>query len=63
MEKCLLGHSQSLAKYNPEALVQMKKILWEGTSNWDTLLLKRAEITGELALSKATKKALDKFKK
>ena len=63
MDKELNFHSQSLAKYNPEALIQMKKILWEGTSNWDSLLLQRAEITGELALSKSTKMALDKFKK
>jgi methylglutaconyl-CoA hydratase len=29
----------------------MKKIIWEGTDDWDTLLLKRAAVSGELVLS------------
>ncbi len=52
-----------LASYNPEALTEMKKVLWEGTEHWDTLLLERAAITGRLVLSEATKKALSEFKK
>ncbi len=55
--------SQKLGSYNPEALIEMKKILWEGTTHWDTLLKERAEISGKLALSDFTKKALQKFKK
>jgi DNA-directed RNA polymerase beta subunit len=47
--------------YNPEALVQMKKIIWEGTDDWDTLLLKRAAVSGEL-VSDFTKEALNQFK-
>ena len=52
-----------LASYNPEALHEMKKVLWEGTHNWDTLLLQRAEISGKLVLSDFTKNALSQFKK
>ncbi|UMB59480.1 enoyl-CoA hydratase/isomerase family protein [Lutibacter sp. A80] len=52
-----------LASYNPDALKEMKKVLWEGTENWDVLLDKRAEISGKLVLSDFTKKALQKFKK
>lgn len=52
-----------LSTYNVEALVALKKTLWEGTENWDILLNKRAEISGNLVLSEATKKALQKFKK
>jgi hypothetical protein len=40
----------------------MKKIIWEGTDDWDTLLLKRA-VSGELVLSDFTKEALNQFKK
>ncbi|NRS90306.1 methylglutaconyl-CoA hydratase [Flavobacterium sp. 7E] len=59
-----LAHfTTKLASYNPEALSQMKKIIWEGTSDWDTLLLDRAAISGELVLSEFTKKALNQFKK
>ena len=52
-----------LSQYNPEALKEMKKVLWKGTENWDTLLEERAEISGKLVLSEATKSALQKFKK
>jgi len=52
-----------LASYNPEALFEIKKILWEGTEHWDTLLLERAKITGRLVLSDFTKNALSQFKK
>jgi len=52
-----------LASYNPEALVAMKKVLWQGTENWDTLLAENAKISGRLVLSEFTKDALGKLKK
>ena len=55
--------AEKLASYNPDAITEMKKVLWEGTQNWNNLLLERAEITGKLVLSDFTKKALSKFKK
>ena len=55
--------ANKLASYNPEALSQMKKVLWEGTDHWKNLLSERAEISGKLVLSNKTKKALEKFKK
>lgn len=63
MDKELDIHLQKLATYNPEALSQMKKVLWEGTEHWGKLLLERAEASGKLALSPNTKQALEKFKK
>ena len=59
----LANFTTKLASYNPEALQQMKKIIWEGTSDWDALLLERAAISGELVLSEFTKNALNQFKK
>ena len=55
--------SKKLASYNPDALKAMKKVFWEGTENWKTLLIERAEISGQLVLSDFTKEALQKFKK
>lgn len=55
--------AQKLASYNPEALAEMKKVFWEGTENWDELLLERAAISGKLVLSDFTKEALSQFKK
>lgn len=52
-----------LAAYNPEALSEMKKVLWKNTQNWEELLAERAAISGELVLSEFTKNALSKFSK
>ena len=55
--------AEKLASYNSEATANMKKIFWQGTENWNSLLIERAEITGKLVLSEFTKNALSKFKK
>lgn len=55
--------AHKLASYNPEAVQEMKNVLWEGTDNWNKLLEERAEISGKLVLSDFTKTALEKFKK
>ena len=55
--------ANKLAAYNPNALVEMKKVFWEGTENWNTLLYERAEISGKLVLSDFSKKALNQLKK
>ena len=59
----ITAFANKLAGYNPEALVEMKKVLWEGTENWNTLLYKRAEISGKLVLSDFSRKSLNQFKK
>lgn len=63
LDKELEFFTQKLSNYNPEALQEWKKVLWEGTDGWDTLLVERAAITGKLVLSEFTKNALAKFKK
>jgi len=55
--------SEQLASYSTEAVQHLKQVLWEGTENWDNLLNERANICGNLVLSKTTKEALLKFKK
>jgi methylglutaconyl-CoA hydratase len=51
-----------LASSNPEAMTQMKRVLWEGTEHWEKLLSDRAAISGELVLSDFTRKAIAAFK-
>ncbi|MFV8341356.1 enoyl-CoA hydratase/isomerase family protein [Flavobacterium sp. XS2P39] len=63
LDTALVSFSAKLAGYNPEALSEMKKVLWEGTQGWETLLLERAAISGRLVLSDFTKKALSQFTK
>lgn len=52
-----------LAKSNPEAMSLLKKVFWEGTENWDTLLAERAAMSGQLVLSEFTVNAINAFKK
>ncbi|MFV8269291.1 enoyl-CoA hydratase/isomerase family protein [Flavobacterium sp. GT2N3] len=63
LDAAIVDFTDKLAGYNPEALLEMKNVFWEGTQHWDTLLLERAAISGKLVLSDFTKKALSQFKK
>lgn len=63
LDKDVENFAQKLSSYNPEALKEMKKIIWEGTEHWESLLLERASITGKLVLSDFSRNALLQFKK
>lgn len=55
--------SSTLAKSSPEAMSELKRIFWQGTENWDELLMERAGISGTLVLSDFTVNAINAFKK
>jgi methylglutaconyl-CoA hydratase len=63
LDLAITAFANKLATYNPEALIEMKKVLWEGTENWATLLYERAEISGKLVLSDFSREALNQLKK
>lgn len=52
----------NLSHFSPDAMREMKKILWKGTDDWDRLLPERAGISGRLVLSDFARKAIEKFK-
>lgn len=54
--------TKQLAKSSPEAMRDLKAVLWKGTEDWDLLLEQRAEISGRLVLSDFTKDFIKKFK-
>ena len=54
--------STTLSNSNPEAMEGLKKIMWQGTDHWDSLLMERAESSGKLVLSDFTRNAIEKFK-
>lgn len=62
MDKGIEALASKLANSNPEAMSMLKKIMWEGTENWDTLLIERAGMSGKLVLSDFTVNAINKFK-
>lgn len=51
-----------LGSFNPDAMAAIKKICWQGSEQWDELLLQRAAISGKLVLSDFTKTAIAAFK-
>ncbi|MBC7607700.1 MAG: enoyl-CoA hydratase/isomerase family protein [Burkholderiales bacterium] len=63
LDEAVHAFAQQLCTYNPEAMVEMKKVFWRGTADWDSLLAERAAISGRLVLSDFTKETLKKFKK
>ncbi|MCD6018583.1 MAG: enoyl-CoA hydratase/isomerase family protein [Bacteroidetes bacterium] len=62
MDQGIQTLASKLATSNPEAMSMLKKVMWEGTENWDTLLIERAGMSGTLVLSEFTINAINKFK-
>lgn len=63
MDNAIAELAGRLASSNPEAMMLLKRVFWEGTENWDQLLSERAAMSGKLVLSDFTKNAINKFKK
>ena len=63
MDQAIDKLAHQLAKSNPEAMSMLKSVFWEGTENWNELLLERAAMSGKLVLSDFTRNAINAFKK
>jgi len=62
LDAAVQSFAENLCNYNPEAMKEMKKVMWQGTEDWDVLLAERAAISGRLVLSDFTKETLKRFK-
>jgi Enoyl-CoA hydratase/carnithine racemase len=62
LDEAVQSFAAHLCTYNPEAMIELKKVFWEGTEHWDVLLSDRAKISGRLVLSEFTKETLKRFK-
>jgi methylglutaconyl-CoA hydratase len=62
MDESVNKLANTLSHSSPEAMLELKKVLWKGTEHWDELLIERAKISGRLVLSEFTKNAIAKFK-
>lgn len=62
LDKAVQSLAEKLSQSSPDAMAQLKKVMWEGTENWDTLLIERAEMSGRLVLSDFAKNYIEKFK-
>ena len=62
LDNAVQSLAERLAASNPEAMQMLKKIIWQGTDDWDRLLAHRAEMSGKLVLSDFTRQAIERFK-
>ena len=62
MDAAINGLAGTLAASNPDAMLALKRVFWQGTEEWDTLLEERARMSGTLVLSQFTRSAIAKFK-
>lgn len=63
MDEAIEALVNDLTSSNPEAMKELKKVFWEGTDHWGTLLEQRAAISGRLVLSEFTRNSINSFKK
>ncbi|MBL7944327.1 MAG: enoyl-CoA hydratase/isomerase family protein [Flavobacteriales bacterium] len=62
MDEAIMTLATTLSKSSPEAMEALKRVCWQGTDHWETLLYERAEISGRLVLSDFTRNAIAAFK-
>lgn len=51
-----------LTTFNPDAMAELKRILWEGTEHWEELVHSRVDITAKLVLTDFVKETVSKIK-
>ncbi len=56
------AHAHELSKYSPDAMAELKRVMWRGSEDWDRLLAERAAISGRLVMSDFTRNAIAAFK-
>lgn len=62
LDEAVSRQANTLAHFNPEAMAELKQVLWKGTDHWDKLLPERAAISGRLVLSEFAKTAIANVK-
>jgi methylglutaconyl-CoA hydratase len=63
LDAAVQAFAVKLAAYAPDALQAMKRVFWEGTEHWETLLVERAAISGTLVLSYFTRNVIQKLRR
>jgi methylglutaconyl-CoA hydratase len=62
LDEAVEALARRLAASNPEAMADIKRVVWAGTEGWDALLAERADMSGRLVLSEFTRRAIAAFK-
>jgi methylglutaconyl-CoA hydratase len=56
------GLAATLAASNPDAMAELKRVFWNGTEEWESLLAERAAMSGRMVLSDFTRQAIAAFR-
>lgn len=62
MDDAIAALADRLSHSSTDAMWELKRVFWQGTEHWDTLLAERAAISGRLVLSEFTRNAISAFK-
>ncbi len=62
LETAVAALAGRLARFSPDAMAALKRVLWEGTDHWDTLLDERAALSGRLVLTPPAQEALRRIR-
>lgn len=63
LDNALDAFVRKLARSNPQAMAQLKRVFWQGTESWDRLLEERAAMSGQLVTSEFTRAAIAAFER
>ena len=62
MDEAIHQLTNTLVHSSSVAMKEIKKIFWKSTEHWETFLLERAALSGQLILSEESKNAISLFK-
>lgn len=63
LDKVVRKTAATLADRNPEATEKLKRVFWEGTDHWETLMPHRAEMSARLALTAFVQNEISRVKR
>ena len=63
LDPAVKNMAEKLSRASPEAMSQLKAVLWQGTETWGSLLKQRAAISGTLVQSDFTRNFIAEAKK
>ncbi len=58
LDRAVLAKAETIAGFHTEAVLEVKRVLWQGTEHWDELLAERAAISGRLVTREFTRTIL-----
>jgi methylglutaconyl-CoA hydratase len=63
LDSVLPAIAHRLSGMSRDAMAAMKRVFWEGTAHWDTMLFERAALSGRLIVSEPAQRAVAAFRK